>query len=280
MRTKMTSKQIALRLKNLNKINPYYKIYSNAIDAINREFFTTQLARQGLYGIREACKIKDASVKFSIQIPNTEGNTIRQERRKSHIVEILKKTIRHDLYAASINNLVSITEQYLCDLLESVLKKHPQKLSLSITDEKTDKKTETSIPMSQVLSASSISEIINSLIVKRISSIFYASPDQYFSYFAKIVDISIDQGLIDQYIEIKATRDLLVHNKGKVNNIYIGKCKKNARVTDTKQNIPLSEEYYIKSASAMKKIIRVVHEKASRKQLKLTKRKDIFLYSN
>ena len=30
----------------------------------------------------------------------------------------------------------------------------------------------------------------------------------------------------------------------------------------------------------MKKIIRVVHEKASRKQLQLTKRKDIFLSSN
>ena len=280
MKKELTSKQIALRLKNLNRVNPYYKIYSNAIDAINSEFFTTQLARQGLHGIREECKTKDASIKYGIQIPNTEGNTIRQERRKSHIVEILKKAIRHDLYAASINNLVSITEQYMCDLVQSVLKEHPQKLSLSVTDEKTDKKADATIPVSQVLSASSISEIVDSLIIKKISSLFYASPDHYFAYFTKIIDITIDQSLIYQYIEIKATRDLLIHNKGKVNDIYIRKCKGNARITDTKQYIPLPEEYYTKSASAMKKIIRTVHEKASRKQLKLTKRKDIFLSNN
>ena len=277
MKKELSAKQIAQRLKNLNRVNPYYKIYSKAIDAINSEFFTTQLARQGLLAIREKCKRKDASIKYCIQIPNTEGNTIKQERRKSHIVEILKKTIRHDLYAASINNLVSITEQYMSELVQTVLKEHPQKLSINITDENTDKKADTTIPVSLVLSASSISEIVDSLIIKKISKLFYAAPEHYFAYFTKIIDIKIDQSLINQYIEIKATSDLLIHNKGKVNDIYIRKCKENARITDTKQNIPLSEEYYTKSASAMKKIIRIVHEKASRKQLKLTKSKDIFL---
>lgn len=276
MKNDLTQRQKALKIKRLIGINPFYKFYANAIDSLNNDFFITQIARQGLQEIREECKKKDASVKYSIPVPSTTGITIKQEHRKSHIVEILKHSIKKDLFAASVGNCVSITEQYLCDIIQIILKKYPHKITEDIVSnnaQKTDKKIE----IKKIISATSLDEIINNLIKQKISTLFYASPEEYFTYLKEVIGINFDELTIKNYIEIKATRDLLVHNKGKVNDIYINKCKDAARVTDTKQNIPITEQYYIQSISVIKKIVRGIHEQVSKTHLKLTNKRDIFL---
>jgi hypothetical protein len=92
-----------------------------------------------------------------------------------------------------------------------------------------------------------------------------------------VIQIKLDNNLILSYIEIKATRDLLVHNKGKVNEIYIQKVGVLARGTDTKQNIPISESYYLQSFSILKKIVRDTYEIASANYLKISDKKRLYV---
>ena len=110
----------------LHSINPLYSTYSEAIEAINQEFFVTNISYKALQELREACKNTDASFKISIPIPSTTGATIRQERRKSTIVQMLKKTIRTDLFASSLSSCISAFEAYLQELLFIVLHNKPE----------------------------------------------------------------------------------------------------------------------------------------------------------
>lgn len=119
--------------------------------------------------------------------------------------------------------------------------------------------------MKDILSAKCLEDIYSSIIDQRIYKLFYASPADYFKYLKETIQIDLDEELIATYIEIKATRDLLVHNNGKINALYVQKSGDKARTTDFKQNISITEDYYILCFSTFKKIIRDTYEAASKK---------------
>ena len=174
------------------------------------------------------------------------------------------------MYANSINSGVSILEKFLEEIIKTVLIKYPGKLSVDIDGKNKKENEERKIDIKDIINAKSLEEIFLSIINQKLFKLFYASPADYFKYLSDTIQINLNNDLILTYIEIKATRDLVIHNKGKVNAIYIQKAGTKARVTDTKQNIPFSGDYYIKSFSVFKKIVRSTYEIASKEYLKIT----------
>ena len=57
----------------------------------------------------------------------------------------------------------------------------------------------------------------------------YASPAEYFKHLEEILSFTIDDDSKLKYIELKAARDLLVHNAGIINDVYILKVGDQAR---------------------------------------------------
>jgi len=264
------------RTKKLKKENPFFISYSKNIDSLNNIYVTTKLSRQGLIALREELK-NNEPFKLEIEIPAVNGIEVIKEKDKSKIVEILKRSIRSELFINSLISAISITENFLEEVIRKVLQNHPGKLSVDI-DSKTKKEAqeERKIDLKDVLSASSLEELYENIINQRLHKLFYASPADYFKYLKNIIQIDLGQDLIDNYIEIKATRDLLVHNKGKVNSIYIDKVGTKARATDTRQNIPITEDYFLESIGVLKQIIRDTYESLSKEYLKVTDKR--FLY--
>ena len=66
----------------------------------------------------------------------------------------------------------------------------------------------------------------------------------------------IDEAFSD-YIEIKATRDLLVHNAGRINHIYISKAEDKAR-GDIGDKVVIDENYFNHCIAVMKRVSVVV----------------------
>ncbi len=85
-------------------------------------------------------------------------------------------------------------------------------------------------------------------------SLFYAKPSAQFEYLEKVVDIEIDELLKESWIEIKATRDLLVHNSGVINRLYLSKAGNQSRGEDGEE-IPINKEYIEQSMSTVKSIV-------------------------
>lgn len=271
-----TKKQKIKKLKKLKAENPFYLDYINTIDALNEEYYVTKLARQGLVTLREELK-NEKPFTLEIEIPSVNGREIRKEKDKSKIVDILKRSIKSDLYANSLGSGVSLIEQFLEEIIRRVLIMHPGKLSVDVgSSSKKEAQEEKKIDLKDIIGAKSLDDIYLTIINQRLYKLFYASPTDYFKYFKDIIQIKLDEDLVLTYVEIKATRDLLVHNKGKVNAIYVQKAGTKARATDPRQNIPITEQYYIHSFSAFKKIVRDTYECASNEYLKISNKADLY----
>lgn len=271
-----TKKQRVEKLKKLKADNPFYLHYIKTIDALNEEYYVTKLARQGLVTLREELK-NEKPFTLEIEIPSVNGREIRKEKDKSKIVDILKRSIKSDLYANSLGSGVSLIEQFLEEIIRTVLIMHPGKLSVDVgSSSKKEAQEEKKIDLKDIIGAKSLNDIYLTIINQRLYKLFYASPTDYFKYFKDIIQIKLDEDLVLTYVEIKATRDLLVHNKGKVNAIYVQKTGTKARATDQRQNIPITEQYYIQSFSAFKKIVRDTYECASKEYLKVSNKADLY----
>jgi hypothetical protein len=95
------------------------------------------------------------------------------------------------------------------------------------------------INLSEVLGFNSIDEVIDRAIYKYLNNIFYKRPNEYKNELIKI--FSCDNNYLDKYwadfVEIKARRDLGIHNKWRVNETYLRKIQEvglnaNAKMDD------------------------------------------------
>ncbi len=67
------------------------------------------------------------------------------------------------------------------------------------------------------------------MIERHLTSVMYGKPDAYLRYASELCGIDISDVVFQDYIEIKATRDLLVHNDSEINSVYIEKVGTKAR---------------------------------------------------
>lgn len=120
---------------------------------------------------------------------------------------------------------VAITEDYVHGVLKSVLQRFPEKLKLSTDGTPADRKVELDL----VLGSSTVEDILDAIIRKQLVSVFYGSPQRYFHYIESVLSIEVEQELKELFTEIKATRDIIVHNAERANEIYGEKAGKKAR---------------------------------------------------
>lgn len=120
--------------------------------------------------------------------------------------------------------------------------------------------------------------LVEQTIDKSINSLTYGSLETYLATYCKIVCIEKipDNDLYD-LIEIKETRNLLVHNNLKINTVYLSKCKeghKRANEEQINQKLPIDVEYAINSLVLCHKVIlEYLYKPLEKKYSVFTKRK-------
>ncbi|WP_339709846.1 hypothetical protein [Cyclobacterium amurskyense] len=154
---------------------------------------------------------------------------------------------------------------------------HPGKLSMEVeAKSRKESQEDKKIDFKDILKASSLEDLYNQIINQRLYKLFYASPADYFNYLESTIQVKLKKSTIEDYIEIKATRDLLIHNHGKVNNIYIQKTGDKARTKDTRQTISINEDYFLKSTGVLKMVVRDSYEIATKKYLGKTRKGEMY----
>lgn len=119
-------------------------------------------------------------------------------------------------------------------------------------------------------------ELYENVIRDKLLQLMYASPADYFGYLKNALGIELIKDLMEDYIEIKATRDLLTHSQGYLNEIYVQKSGSKARVTDLQQRIPLPSDYFKLSIGIMKRLVGDIYREASREFLGVTKHHKLY----
>ncbi|MCP4108372.1 MAG: hypothetical protein GY749_22980 [Desulfobacteraceae bacterium] len=174
--------------------------------------------------------------------------TIRNQAT-GHIVDqtelsgLAQEYITGYLVSATFQHFVSLFEQFVFDLLRAWLTEYPGSLSRNQLQFKT------------VLDAPDKHEIVTAVVQKEVHGLMYKRVAGWFEYLEKIAELGCPtQGQIRQLAEIKASRDVLVHNNGIANSIYVDKSMGQARFAPD-DTLVLPEHYHRESWQLIKQVV-------------------------
>lgn len=185
----------------------------------------------------------------SFLVPSRFGRKGVAKRTPKEIAALFERFAQRDLHANILVACISRFESMLNDVLRSFLAGYPEKLTVGLKGGDSGKQ----LPISVVVEAETIAEARKLVADSRLQGVFYAEPKDYLAYFENITGVKIPEKTFMSFVEIKATRDLIIHNNGTVNDLYTRKAGKAARA-EVGEIIPLDEQYFASAISTMKAI--------------------------
>jgi hypothetical protein len=203
----------------------------------------------GVHDFFEHSKLVWASFKYFVD----QGHRISSESQatgtridQEGLVRLGPQYTRDYLITFTFRQFVTAFEAFLFNFLHRLLLHNPWPFSPRQLDFRT------------VLEAASRDEIISSVILKQLNELKYEHIREWFAAINKAVKLDCPaEDEIDALAEIKATRDVLEHNAGVVNEIYRRKAGKRARY-EVGDHVELEDPYHLESWRLIKKVVRDV----------------------
>jgi len=158
---------------------------------------------------------------------------------KQELLERYQFLALHQMPANGIAQLVTIVEALLGDVLRSVIVRYPQKLG-----------AKRSLQLQVVLEAQTLEEVHLKATDSLLNELSYKSPAEFAEALESLLSINLlECPAFHKYIELKATRDIHVHNRGVVNDTYMKKAGSHARVKNG-VFLPVDISYFLESYEA------------------------------
>ncbi len=233
---------------------------NHVVRSLNDLYVLVGLTRAALLKMQKHVIETQEKEGVEFEAPSSNGETTTVSRDKAQLCHLLERACTGDIYGQFLVSAVALTEDYLQGMLKVILKWFPQKLILSIDGKPVDK----NVGLDLVLKSATIDELLDSVIQKRLLAAFYGSPEQYFNYIESVLSIKIEKDVKDSYAEIKATRDIVVHNSGIANATYILKARKRARARSG-ESLETDRAYFTDSIQIMKHLAVSVYSKTVKK---------------
>jgi hypothetical protein len=234
-------------------------VHRRTIKRLNDIFITADLIIPILEDARQDTASSSKQT-YKFQVPSTRKKRFRDiPRDKEKFLQLLDDTISYDLFKYLIVSMVTLVEDYLATFIKIIFKQYPHKLTVNIQGVSVDR----TVRLDTVIDASSRQEILDSIVDGRIASLFYASPATLFEYLNHAFQFEIEGDIADSFIEIKATRDLLVHTDGIVNEVYLLKAGSMARA-EIEERVLLDRQYLEDTLRVCKRLIGIVRREGIR----------------
>jgi len=167
------------------------------------------------------------------------GTTIDQDE----LVRLEPQYVRQYLTTFTFRQFVSTFEVFLFNLLQQVFLHNPWQFAKA------------RLELDVVLKARDREEIIAGVIAKQLNELKYESLRDWFGALDKALKLGCPtDDEIDALAEVKATRDILEHNAGVVNETYVRKAGKRARYA-VGDRVEVAEAYHLESWRLIKKVV-------------------------
>ena len=224
------------------------KLRANVHSHLNNTHIWSSIAIQALkYNISDKSLIE----KGKFVIPSTNGKSKAVIRNTEDITSIMSKAIKSDIYKSIFITNIAEMEAFLSDLVYTILHFEPRRILTSVPAKDIVRIKE--ISLEEFITCSNQQELLAKIIDRQVANLLYAKPYSQFIYLEKILDIKIEVDLQSKWFEIKATRDLLVHNSCIINKIYLEKAGKFARGR-VGEAIEVDKDYFEESLVVMKSL--------------------------
>jgi hypothetical protein len=186
----------------------------------------------------------------SFQLLVDAGHTISAENLatgthidQAGLMALAPRYTREYLATFAFREFVAAFESFFFALFGRVLQHNPWPLARSQLD------------FEAVLRARDRDEIISGVIHKRLNEVKYQGLRDWFDALNKAVRLDCPtEEDIDMLAEVKAARDILEHNAGIVNDVYVRKAGRKARYT-VGENVEIDDNYHLESWRLIKKVV-------------------------
>lgn len=156
--------------------------------------------------------------------------------RKEQLLDRYQFLAIHQLSVNGLVQLVATVEAMLGDMIRVIVRRYPQKLGAKRT-----------LSIQAILEASSFEEIHVRATDVLLNELSYKSPGEFCEAVEALVSVNLREcPAFHRYVEIKATRDIFVHNQGVANEIYLRKAGSHSRVKSG-MKLPADTQYFLES---------------------------------
>jgi len=167
-------------------------------------------------------------------------------------------------------------EDHIASCIRVVLLAYPDRLTRG---PRGGPSSDRKVGLEDVIGASSKESLINSIVEDRIDSVMRRRPSEYLEYLSQIIEGHLSDHTVDRFCELCATRDLVVHAQGKINEEYLAKAGAQAR-GKLGQVIVVDKRYFDSSMGSIKDLDGAIHSIMSRKYAKDQKVDAVFSTMN
>jgi hypothetical protein len=220
--------------------NQLNRIVSSARSILFRQGELAQLT-YGAFDIASRKVQEDATETIEISFPvgwAPDHKPINATRKysKQELLTQYQFLALNQLASNGVLHLVTITEAMTEDVLRAVFMRYPHKLG-----------ADTKISVGAVLEATSLEAVHAHAVDTMLNKLAYKSPAEFADDVRKQMGISLlECTAFHRYMELKATRDVYIHNRGIANKVYVGKAGQHARV-QAGQFLPVDVQYFLES---------------------------------
>lgn len=142
----------------------------------------------------------------------------------------------HQLSVNALVQLVTIVETMLGDIVRAVVVRYPHKLG-----------GKRSLSIQTVLESTSIEEVHLRATDALLNELAYKSPTEFAESVHQLLSVNLlECPSFHWYVEVKATRDIFIHNRGIANEVYVRKSGSHARVKSG-MVAPVDIQYFLES---------------------------------
>lgn len=178
-------------------------------------------------------------IEITFPIGYNADKTAIQSTKKYRQDELLAKYQFLAFQQLSINGilqLVTLVEAMLSDVLRSVVVRYPNKIG-----------GKRAIPVKSILESTSLVEVHLRATDALLNELSYKSPGEFAETMEQFLSINLlECPAFHRYVEVKASRDVFIHNRGIANDVYTRKSGSHARVRSGMQ-LPASTQYFMES---------------------------------
>ena len=183
-------------------------------------------------------------------------------RKPEQIAAFFRNAAKRDLFASVFVFLVAQLESFMVSICRLVLRHDSRRLKTRVPGIDHINKIETA----EIIESASRDDLIERLIEREMQAVSYSRPAAFFVYLERVIGITLREDLRDSWTEMKATRDVIVHNSGIVNATYLEKSGAKGRGA-LGTLIPFDEAYFEQCVATIKSIVGC-SEASVRKSLK------------
>lgn len=146
-------------------------------------------------------------------------------RKLEDIKNIINNAADKELYQILLTYIVAQFESFLVDIISLMLIYNKHKLESNCEEENNNQELDSP----KLLERTYPDDFITPEIEKQLTSLTYKNLKEQIEYIRANLGFEIDEEKWNKWIEYKATRDLLIHNSGIINERYIKKAKSHSR---------------------------------------------------